>query len=96
MHVDDIKKLFIEDIEFDSDNKYKLSCVLTSPSDNHFICFINHLIIKNPHKDLKINTNYYYDDLLFGGKAQILMIKIFYLLILKIQLFLIFVYIKKD
>ena len=64
MHVDDIKKLFIEDIEFDSDNKYKLSCVVTSPSDNHFICFINHLNIKNPPKELKINTNYYYDDLL--------------------------------
>ena len=67
----DIKRLFVDTIYLTPENKYILRGVVTYPSDDHFTCYINKLNLINPPKELKINYNYYYDDLLFDGVIQI-------------------------
>ena len=67
----DIKRLFVESIDFTPENKYILRGVVTCPSDDHFTCYIDKLNLINSPKDLKLIYNFYYDDLLFDGAIQI-------------------------
>ena len=53
-------------IEFTAENRF-----VTTPSNNHFNCYINKLNLNKPPNQLNNRTNYYYDAFIFDCKNQL-------------------------
>jgi hypothetical protein len=70
-HFQNIKKLFKENLNLSKKDKYKLIGAVTASCQNHFAFYINKLNIDNIPIGLQKNTNYYYNDLEFNDRFQV-------------------------